>query len=890
METGGLIEEAAQLCVERFTQCLKVPALMENEWAENRLADMKLWISGTGACARGRAALDSRLASRPEARDVIANLLHLLGTVIDDCRMQSQTNELSHSYQGQEDSASSADEGQGRAFSPWSDDSSCDDQSKDAYNVKASSGNPLRESMYNVESMQDQLARIAVAVRRSGRRSRLQKADQRFNATEHQELEGHLLGMLLTQLKWHPGERDSSKLNEVQLRLIHCNLKRRNRFLYAQQHSRGLDAGSIRRTSYKQSKQAGWAQEEIIGGKPDLKPSNDGPNHANNTTITGTSASKVSDNFKLQPDRVALAASSIISTTAIDLDYPRPPRFDDDAHLFRKHITDDLSPYTCILAGCDQPDVLFSTKETWKQHMLNDHSSATYWICFACGDGSQFNDKQAFLQHLKSKHAATIPPDQISVLVELSKKTTPAEIPRCPLCNWPEEEGANSDERIHDSSEKVYSWLIQNEIQAKHSIERPSREKRIWHSEYFQQNAYFAGSSKASSSSEPDSDRSRENELEELRRAGESIVHETGEAAELASQGKQAEEDIEPVPGDSEGYTVGWICAIATEYIAAQAFLDERHLGPTHLPPDNQNAYTLGRIGKHNVVISVMPMGEYGSSSAARVVVDMLHSFPNICLALMVGIGGGAPSPKHDIRLGDIVVGIPHNGRSGVIQYDFGHTIRSHIIRVISSLNQPPTTLRAAVTGLAAQYEREGHQLDLTVSKILEQNPRLRKRYGRPDCESDRLYQSHIIHVSDGESPCISKCGDDPSCLVSRIPRTEDDDNPAIHYGLIVSANQLMKDALIRDKMAAEEHILCFETGAAGLMNHFPCLVIRGICDYADSHKNKSWQGYAAMEAKIADTLREGNHRKKVTFGGHNSGIQFGVNTGTISGLNFEAK
>jgi nucleoside phosphorylase len=36
---------------------------------------------------------------------------------------------------------------------------------------------------------------------------------------------------------------------------------------------------------------------------------------------------------------------------------------------------------------------------------------------------------------------------------------------------------------------------------------------------------------------------------------------------------------------------------------------------------------------------------------------------------------------------------------------------------------------------------------------------------------------------------------------------------------------------------------------AAGLMDNFPCLVIRGICDYADSHKNKQWQGYAAATA-----------------------------------------
>jgi nucleoside phosphorylase len=54
---------------------------------------------------------------------------------------------------------------------------------------------------------------------------------------------------------------------------------------------------------------------------------------------------------------------------------------------------------------------------------------------------------------------------------------------------------------------------------------------------------------------------------------------------------------------------------------------------------------------------------------------------------------------------------------------------------------------------------------------------------------------------------------------------------------------------LIRDKLAAERDVLCFEMEAAGLVNHFPCLVIRGICDYADSHKNKEWQGYAAVVA-----------------------------------------
>ncbi|KAJ6028867.1 hypothetical protein N7540_004443 [Penicillium herquei] len=292
---------------------------------------------------------------------------------------------------------------------------------------------------------------------------------------------------------------------------------------------------------------------------------------------------------------------------------------------------------------------------------------------------------------------------------------------------------------------------------------------------------------------------------------------------------------------DPKIYTVGWICAITAEYVAAQAFLDEQHASPETLPP--QDKY------EHNVVICVVPLGEYGTSSAAQVARDMLHSFPNVRIGLMVGIGGGAPSPQHDIRLGDVVVSTPLNGRSGVIQYDFGKMIQGQGFCPIGFLDQPPALLRAAVSGLIAQYMRKGHQLEESISHVLEKNPRLRKRYQRPDLESDRLYQSHIIHLSAGRSDCKMICGDDSTSLVSRHLRSEDEDSPAIHYGLIASANQLMKDAQIRDKLAAEMDVLCFEMEAAGLMNHFPCLVIRGICDYSDSHKNNDWQGYAAMVA-----------------------------------------
>ncbi|KAL7908310.1 ankyrin repeat protein [Trichoderma velutinum] len=293
-------------------------------------------------------------------------------------------------------------------------------------------------------------------------------------------------------------------------------------------------------------------------------------------------------------------------------------------------------------------------------------------------------------------------------------------------------------------------------------------------------------------------------------------------------------------------YTVGWICAISTELVAARAFLDEEQDPPNVISPQDNNIYTLGRIGKHSVVIAALPDGEYGIGAAASVARDMLHSFPNVRIGLMVGIGGGVPG-KHDIRLGDVVVSATHDEHGGVFQYDFGKSIQTQEFQNTMFLNQPPAVLRSAVGGLKADYESDGHQFQETINRILMKKPRLRKKYQRPDAGTDRLYLSNVVHPLKSNESCAVACG--ASRLVPREQRAEDEDDPQIHYGLIASGNKLMKDALIRDELASKKDVLCFEMEAAGLMNHFPCLVIRGICDYSDSHKNKIWQGYAAMTA-----------------------------------------
>ncbi|KAE9566183.1 hypothetical protein CGMCC3_g17647 [Colletotrichum fructicola] len=151
-----------------------------------------------------------------------------------------------------------------------------------------------------------------------------------------------------------------------------------------------------------------------------------------------------------------------------------------------------------------------------------------------------------------------------------------------------------------------------------------------------------------------------------------------------------------------------------------------------------------------------MPKREYGIAAAATVARDMVHSFPNIRIGLIVGVGGGAPMEKAALF-----------------------------------------TLLNAVAALETEYIMQGPELDSKYRSALQ----------------TRLHP--------------------PTRLFSGL----------------LSANQVMKNAEIRDELSAERGVLCFEMEAAGLMNHFRCLVIRGICDYSDSHKNKEWQGFAAMVA-----------------------------------------
>jgi nucleoside phosphorylase len=123
---------------------------------------------------------------------------------------------------------------------------------------------------------------------------------------------------------------------------------------------------------------------------------------------------------------------------------------------------------------------------------------------------------------------------------------------------------------------------------------------------------------------------------------------------------------------------------------------------------------------------------------------------------------------------------------------------------------------------------------------MMRRYPKMETQFAKPDIRLDLLYDAGYDHAI--ENATCSQCDDGK--LLRRNPRPLE--GPVIHYGLIASGDQLMRHGATRDQLGRELDILCFEMEAAGLMDNFPCLVIRGICDYADSHKNKDWQKYAA--------------------------------------------
>lgn len=318
-------------------------------------------------------------------------------------------------------------------------------------------------------------------------------------------------------------------------------------------------------------------------------------------------------------------------------------------------------------------------------------------------------------------------------------------------------------------------------------------------------------------------------------------------------------------PKSRSDFKIAIICALPVEFDAVEALLDEYYVAYGKQRGD-LNFYRTGRIDKYNVVLAHLP--EMGKRSAASVASTLLISFPGVDFTILTGICGGVPFSSSDTELilGDTIIS------SRVAEYDFGKLYPDGFqqrVPFTDTLGRADRDIRSFLSALKTRRLQsdfqERHVNYLTHLKTLDE------RWNYPGAAQDQLFQTSYRHKHQHqtwETRCICidcKSSEDPVCgkalesgcdklgctdqLIKRTRLTARNPSPRIHFGALGSGDTVMKSGEHRNQLAKRTGVIGFEMEGVGICDSLRCIIIKGICDYADNHKNKTWQEYAAASA-----------------------------------------
>lgn len=338
-----------------------------------------------------------------------------------------------------------------------------------------------------------------------------------------------------------------------------------------------------------------------------------------------------------------------------------------------------------------------------------------------------------------------------------------------------------------------------------------------------------------------------------------------------------------PRPQTRGDFHVGIVCTLDIEKQAIDKFFDEVYNAAEYgkLGGD-ANYYKVGRIGRHNVVL--VKLSGKGTQYSARSVTDLSQSYPDIKVFLLVGICAGVPfrggtrTPETETILGDVIIG------DSIVQTDYGkhyseeyqrRTDRREVLgnppldirNMLSHLKSEPepvlNKMMSYLEVLQAQDQGKWYYKGVSEDRLFETSFRHRHYTKDIKCECINCHTKDdpICHAALRDSCTITGCADNYHCLISRIRLetiTKNNGlapNPLIHFGTIASANTVLKSGEHRDLIVQkerdqwDEEIIAFEMEGAGMWDSRPCVIIKGVSDYADSHKNDIWHAYAAATA-----------------------------------------
>ncbi|KAH7121586.1 hypothetical protein EDB81DRAFT_952291 [Dactylonectria macrodidyma] len=416
-------EQLASRCLASFDECLKREALTQNQWAENRRADFSLWVDGVGALAGKNASLDDRFVSKPRELVLTLNLLLQLQNYLEDC-------------------------------------------------LSATERTQMEEAKRNADAAIENLASMAVAIRRTGRKSRLIRADNGFKSTALEDLRIHLKCIALiestladreqhgdrqeTPLWWQ--DKINAKLSPLQHRLIEANLRRRNRFLYAQSHSQKL---AHRLSTGESTNQDAVERSPVQSENSHVRKQPD--NSARSGTFASTPESKLQWPGSKNIARTPRTQISFVTATTLYPKFTKPPRPEvggsdkekpelpkmikcpccceaipysmlETETAWKQHLSRDLCPYTCIASQCPVPHLLFRTRAEWEDHLKEQHPKT--WKCQLCDepDNNLFQTDDQLVEHVREEHKGSLPPNLLKT-VRLWPSNPFIGLDFCPLCH-----------------------------------------------------------------------------------------------------------------------------------------------------------------------------------------------------------------------------------------------------------------------------------------------------------------------------------------------------------------------------------------------------------------------------------------------------------------------
>ncbi|KAL4734587.1 hypothetical protein BDV11DRAFT_197964 [Aspergillus similis] len=336
-------------------------------------------------------------------------------------------------------------------------------------------------------------------------------------------------------------------------------------------------------------------------------------------------------------------------------------------------------------------------------------------------------------------------------------------------------------------------------------------------------------------------------------------------------------------PTSRDDFEIAIVCALPLEFDAVFALVDEIWVEDYGRPLGDPNIYINGRIGKFNAVLLLLP--SMGKVSAATTSANLRSSYPRLSLVLITGICGGVPFPNsgEEILLGDVVIS------RHIVQYDLGRRYPEGFETkdtVEDRFGRAPPNIRHLLTMLQTVHARERAE-ELAANYLLDiQQIAARKprgiRYEYPGASQDVVFDSSYQHKrrlshslslkslkkkmrgdTDSHSLPCEEAGCDFKNVKARgriqqkqalekQGQTKEAQAPSIFVGTIGSADTVMKSGEERDRIASLHNLIAFEMEGAGLWADIPCIIVKAVCDYADSHKNKRWQNFAAATAASA--------------------------------------